>query len=135
MLFVLETTPLPKNCAPLTEDLLKNSAEFIIQQVKRAILNDVTHISTPIQRLPFAAHLESCRHKSAFCPPLQTLVNRGFGSRFILEGIIKALITKSSRSLIMTTLNRVRSILYSQPDSSLSDYLNFHTCLHKYLLV
>ena len=47
----------------------------------------------------------------------------------------KDLISKSSRSLIIITPNHVHSNHNSQPDSNLSDYLNFHICLHKYLMV
>ena len=65
----------------------------------------------------------------------QTSTNLDPKLRFILEAIIKALISKSSRSSIMITLNRVHSNHDSHPDSNLSDYLNFHTCLHKYLLM
>ena len=54
--------------------------------------------------------------------------------RFVLEASIKALISKSSQSSIMITLNRVHSIHDSQPDLNLSDYLNFQTCFHEYLL-
>ena len=39
----------------------------------------------------------------------QTLANQGPDSRFALEAIIKALISKSSRSSIMIILNRVHS--------------------------
>ena len=60
---------------------------------------------------------------------VQTLANWGPNSRFILEAIIKALIFKS----ILITLNGVHSNHNSQPDSNLSDYLNFLTCLQKYL--
>ena len=65
----------------------------------------------------------------------QTLANRGRDSRFVLEAIIKALISKSSRSLILKTPNCLHTIRYFQPDSSLSEYLNFHMCLHNYLII
>ena len=52
----------------------------------------------------------------------QTLMNRGPDSRFVLEAIIKALISKSSQSLIMVILNRVHSNHISQPE------LNLYIC-------
>ena len=54
----------------------------------------------------------------------------GQDSRFVLQGIIKALISKSSRSLIWKTPNSLQPIHDFQPNSSLPEYLNFHTCLH-----
>ena len=56
-------------------------------------------------------------------------------SRSQLEAIIKALISKLSRSSILKTPNCLHPIHNFQPDSSLSKYLNFHMCLHDYLLI
>ena len=53
----------------------------------------------------------------------------GSDSRFVLEVIIKALISKSSQSSILKTPNRLHPIHDFPPESSLSEYLNFHTCL------
>ena len=57
---------------------------------------------------------------------VQTSANRGPDLRLVLKVIIKALSRVEAR---------VYSNHYSQPDSNLSNYLNFHTCLHEYLLV
>ena len=48
----------------------------------------------------------------------KTSAIRGPDSRFVLKAIIKALISKSSRSSIMKTLNRVHPIHNNQPDLS-----------------
>ena len=52
-----------------------------------------------------------------------TSANWGPDSRFILKAIIKALISKLSRSSILKTPNRLHPIHNFQPDSSLSNYL------------
>ena len=62
----------------------------------------------------------------------QTSVNWGPDSRFVLKAIIKALISKSSRSSKLKTPNRLHPIHDFQPNLSLPEYLNFHTCLHDY---
>ena len=54
---------------------------------------------------------------------VQTSANRGLDSRFILEAIIKALISKSSRCSILKTHNYLCPIPDSQPDSSLPNNL------------
>ena len=64
----------------------------------------------------------------------QTSENWGPETRFLLEAIIKALIFKSSRYSIMRTHNRLHPIPDYQPDSSLLDYLIFHTWIHNYLM-
>ena len=46
-----------------------------------------------------------------FCGSVQILANWGPNSVFKLEGIIKALISKSSRSSIMITLNGVHFVV------------------------
>ena len=53
----------------------------------------------------------------------QTLEYQGPNSRFVLKAIIKALISKLSRSSILITLNNVHSNNDSQPNLNLSDYL------------
>ena len=73
--------------------------------------------------------------RESFNGALQTSANRGPNSRFDLEAIIKALISKSSQCSILKTHNRLHPIPNSQPDSSLPDYLIFHTCIHNYLTV
>ena len=64
----------------------------------------------------------------------QTSANRGPHSRFVLGVIIKALIFMSSRNSILKIPNCLRPIHDFQPDSSLPNYLNFHMCLHVYVL-
>ena len=66
---------------------------------------------------------------------IQTSGNWGPDLSVILEVIIKAPISKLSRSSILKTPNHLHPIHDFQPDTSLSEYLNFHTCLHDYLLV
>ena len=69
------------------------------------------------------------------CSLFQTSANQGPNMRFILGAIIKALISKLSQSSIMITLNCVHLNHDFQPNSNLSDYLNFHTysCEHLFL--
>ena len=57
------------------------------------------------------------------------------GSRLEVSNYEKALISKSSRSSILKTPNRLHPIHDFPPESSLSEYLNFHTCLQDYLLL
>ena len=57
---------------------------------------------------------------------IQTSANWGPDLRFVI---------KLSRSSIMITLHSVHLNHNSQSDSNLSNYQNFHTCLHEYLLV
>ena len=71
---------------------------------------------------------ESTHYIQLFMWSKQALANRSPDSRFVLEAIIKALISKSSRCSILKTHNRLYLIPDSQPDSSLPDYLIFPTC-------
>ena len=62
---------------------------------------------------------------------LHTSANRGSHSRFVLEAIVKALISKLSRSPILKTPNRLHLIHNFQPNLSLLEYL---TCKHLFAL-
>ena len=64
-----------------------------------------------------------------------TLANQGPDSKFVLGAIIKALISKLSRCSLLKNHNRLHPIPNSHADSSLPDYLIFHTCIHNYLSV
>ena len=88
---------------------------------------------------PFSGLLTAVKNNSisgSNCRPVRRWAPApNFGeSRFVLEAIFKPLISKSSRSSKMITLNCVHPNHYFQPDWREPEYPNFQTCLHDYLL-
>ena len=75
---------------------------------------------------------QDCTRTGFATPSHQTSVNRGPNSRFVLEVIIKALISKSSGSSMMITLHCVYSNHNSQPDLNLFIFIfvkNWLNCI------